>query len=171
MSLLTRALGTAARGSVVALGTAAAASYIVGRDQQTGSRPAVPDHPGPYSPEERAEAVRTYLKAIEFPTLAFTVPFAPDCVRVENGVRTGFNATHLHWDLHLHLQYAAIRRITDVEITVDPDGREGVVHADFTIVTVLGLRVRVVEDFHVPADDCLIHRIEAAIRPRSPGSR
>jgi|GEM_PF-745789 len=160
---LSRVAGTAARASVVALGTAAAASVIVGRDQQAGARVALPEHPGPYSPEERAASVRTYLTALQLPAAAFTVPFAPDCTRVENGLRTGFGATQMRWDLHLHLQYSVIREITDVEITVDPDGREGVVHADFTIVTLPGLRVRVSEDFDVPAHDCLIHRVEARI--------
>ena len=41
--------------------------------------------------------------------------------------------------------------------------REGVVHADFTLVTVVGLKARVSEDFVVPAEDCLIHSIEARI--------
>ncbi|HHX85983.1 MAG TPA: hypothetical protein GX694_11785 [Actinomycetales bacterium] len=163
MSLVTRALGTVGRASVVALGASVASSVLVGIDQRRGARPAVPDHPGPYSPEEREAAVRTYLTAITQPAAAFRVPFAPDCVRHENGLRTGFSGEHLKWDLHLHLQYATIREVREIEITVDPPGREGVVHADFSLVTVLGVRARVSEDFVVPADDCLIHSIDARI--------
>ena len=51
----------------------------------------------------------------------------------------------------------------DIEITVDPPGREGIVLAEFTIVTVVGLTARVREEFTVPAEDCLIHAIDARI--------
>jgi len=163
MSLISRALGLAGRASVVAIGTSVAAAVLVGIDQRRGATPAVPDHPGPYSPEEREAAVRMYLTALTIPAAAFRVPFAPGCVRRENGLKTGFGAEQLAWDLHLHLQYATIRAVRDIVITVDPPGREGVVHADFTLVTVLGLRARVSEDFVVPAEDCLIHSIDARI--------
>ncbi|GLB65315.1 hypothetical protein NCCP2495_31950 [Dietzia sp. NCCP-2495] len=166
MSLLSKAFGLAGRASVVAVGTAAASAVLVGIDQRRGATPAVPDHPGPYSPEEREAAVRWYLTALTLPAAAFRVPFAPDCVRRENGLRTGFGATQLRWDLHLHLQYSTIRELRDIEITVDPPGREGIVHAEFTIVTVVGLTAKVREDFTVPPEDCLIHEIEAHISLR-----
>lgn len=153
----------AARASVVAVGASVASAALVGIDQRRGAVPQVPDHPGPYSPAEREAAVRMYLTALTLPAAAFRVPFAPDCVRRENGLKTGFGADHLKWDLHLHLQYSTIREVRDIVITVDPPGREGVVHADFTLVTVLGLRARVSEDFVVPSDDCLIHSIDARI--------
>lgn len=153
----------AGRAAIVAVGASAASALIVGIDQRRGTAPAIPDHPGPYSPEEREAAVRMYLTALTLPAAAFRVPFAADCVRRENGLRTGFGAEHLRWDLHLHLQYATIRELRDITITVDPPGREGIVHAEFTIVTVVGLTARVREDFTVPAEDCLIHAIDARI--------
>jgi hypothetical protein len=163
MSLVSRALGMAGRASVVAVGASVASAVLVGIDQRRGATPAVPDHPGPYSPEEREAAVRMYLTALTVPAAAFRVPFAPACVRRENGLKTGFGADHLRWDLHLHLQYSVIREIRDIVLTTDAPGREGIVHAEFTIVTVAGVPARVVEDFHVPAEDCLIHSIEARI--------
>ena len=163
MSFLSRALGFAGRASVVVIGTSVASAVMVGIDQRRGATPQIPDHPGPYSPEEREAAVRMYLTAITLPAAAFRVPFAPDCVRHENGLKTGVSGDHLKWDLHLHLQYSTIREVRDIVLTVDPDGREGVVHADFTLVTVVGLKARVSEDFVVPAEDCLIHSIEARI--------
>ncbi|WP_029457697.1 hypothetical protein [Dietzia alimentaria] len=163
MSLISRALSMAGRASVVAVGASVASTVLVGLDQRRGATPAVPDHPGPYSPEERKDAVRMYITALTVPAAAFRVPFAADCTRRENGLKTGFSANQLRWDLHLHLQYAAIREIRDIELTVDPPGREGVVHAEFTLVTVLGLRATVSEDFVVPAEDCLIHSIDAQI--------
>ena len=36
-------------------------------------------------------------------------------------------------------------------------------HADFTLVTAVGLKARVREDFLIPAEDCLIHSIDARI--------
>lgn len=163
MSFFTRALGLAGRASVVAVGTSVASAVLVGLDQRRGATPAVPDHPGPYSDAEREAAVRTYLTALTSPAAAFRVPFAPDCVRHENGIRTGFGGEQLKWDLHMHLQYSVISEITDVELTVDPPGRDGIVHAEFRIRTVAGLSARVREDFLVPADDCLIHSIGARI--------
>lgn len=163
MSLLSRALGLAGRVSVVALGASVASTVLVGIDQQRGAAPAVPDHPGPYSPEEREAAVRMYITALTVPAAAFRVPFSDTCVRRENGLKTGFGARHLKWDLHLHLQYSTIREVRDIEITVDPPGRDGVVVAEFTLVTVLGLRARVREEFVVPAEDCLIHSIDARV--------
>lgn len=163
MSFLSRAAGLVGRASVVAVGASVASTVLVGIDQQRGATPAVPDHPGPYSPGEREAAARTYLTALTLPAAAWRVPFAPDCARHENGLRTGFGASQLRWDLHLHLQYSAIREITDIAVTVDPPGREGIVHADFTLVTAVGLKARVREDFLIPAEDCLIHSIDARI--------
>lgn len=163
--------GALARASVVAAGAAAASSYLVARDQQRAGGPLVPDHPAPYTDDERAEAVRTYVRALQLPALAFRVPFAPGCVRRENGLRTGFGARHLAWDLHLHLQYAVIRDITGLTLTVDPPGDEGRVVAEFDIVTLPGLKVHVHEEFLVPASDCLIHRIDARITGRDAATR
>ena len=153
----------AGRATIVAVGASVASAVLVGIDQRRGTSPAIPDHPGPYSPEEREAGVRMYLTALTLPAAAFRVPFADDCVRRENGLRTGFGATQLRWDLHLHLQYSSIRELRDITITVDPPGREGIVLAEFTIVTVVGLTVMVREEFTVPAEDCLIHAIEARI--------
>lgn len=163
MSLLSRTLGMAGRVSVVALGTAIASTVLVGIDQRRGATPAIPDHPGPYSPAEREAAVRMYITALTLPAAAFRVPFADDCVRHENGIKTGFSAHHLRWDLHLHLQYSAIREVHDIDITVDPPGRDGVLVAEFTIITAFGLKARVRDEFVVPPEDCLIHSIDARI--------
>ena len=80
MSLVSRALGMAGRVAVVAVGASVASAVLVGLDQRRGVVPAVPDHPGPYSPQEREAAVRTYLTALTLPAAAFRVPFAEDCL-------------------------------------------------------------------------------------------
>ena len=61
MSLLSRALGMAGRASVVAVGASIASAVLVGIDQRRGATPEVPDHPGPYSPEEREAVSYTHL--------------------------------------------------------------------------------------------------------------
>jgi hypothetical protein len=94
------------------------------------------------------------------------VPFAPDCVRVEMGLKTGFSANHLRRSLNRGPQYRVIAATTDREFRVDGDR----VHATFTVVTksrIAGRRVvaHVDETFVIPASDGLIHDIRARIRP------
>ena len=60
-----------------------------------------------------------------------SVPFAPDCVRIEQGVKTGFSGNHLRRSLDRGPQYRIIAATTDREFTVDGDE----VHATFTVVT------------------------------------
>lgn len=170
-SRVRRLAGTAGRASLVFAGTAATATFLVGRDLRRGSERTderAPRHPGPYSDEERRAAVRDYVQTLARPAGAFRVPFAEDVVRYEAGVRTGFGRKHLQWDLFLHLQYSAVKRIEDLTVTVDPDGREGIVHAEFRIVTPVRLEVWVSEEFHVPVSDGLIHRIDARVSRNRP---
>ena len=61
-----------------------------------------------------------YLTALTVPAAAFRVPFAKDCVRRENGLKTGFGADQLRWDLHLHLQYSVIREVRDIVAAATP---------------------------------------------------
>ena len=92
-----------------------------------------------------------------------SVAFAPDCVRIEMGVKTGFSGNHLRRSLNRGPQYRLIQRIRDLETSVDGD----VVHASYLVDGGLfGRRlttVRVVEDFVIPPADLRIHRITAKI--------
>lgn len=94
------------------------------------------------------------------------VPFAADCTRVENGLKTGFSGNHLRRSLNRGPQFRVIAAAADRAFTVDGDE----VHARFTIVTKAGFaRRRVVahvnEKFRIPASDGTIHHIRASIRP------
>ena len=94
------------------------------------------------------------------------VPFAPDCVRIENGLKTGFSGRHLRRSLDRGPQYRIIEATTDRAYTVDGDK----VQATFTVVTKVRLGGRRVvaavrETFLIPPSDGLIHRIDARFTP------
>lgn len=96
-----------------------------------------------------------------------SVPFAPDCVRVEQGVKTGFSGDHLRRSLNRGPQYRIIAATTDRHYTIDGDE----VHATFTVATkaaLAGRRVvaRVDETFLIPAADGKIHHIRVRFHPR-----
>jgi hypothetical protein len=117
------------------------------------------------SDTDRIAAADAYIDALASHQ-ADEVPFAPDCVRVEQGVKTGFSGDHLRRSLNRGLQYRIIEATTDRDFTVDGDH----VHATFTVVTkakVAGRRVvaPVRETFLIPASDGKIHHIRARLRP------
>jgi hypothetical protein len=117
------------------------------------------------SDPDRIAAADSYIAALATHR-ADTVPFAPDCVRVEQGVKTGFSGSHLKRSLNRGLQYRIIEATTDREFTVDGDH----VHATFTVVTKAKLAGRrvvapVKETFLIPASDGLIHHIRARFSP------
>jgi hypothetical protein len=95
-----------------------------------------------------------------------SVPFAPECTRVENGLKTGFSGNHLRRSLNRGPQYRIIAATTDRKFTIDGDH----VWATFTVVTKVGFGGRRVaasvrETFLIPASDGLIHHIKARFKP------
>jgi hypothetical protein len=81
------------------------------------------------------------------------VPFAPDCTRIEQGVKTGFSGNHLRRSLNRKPQYRVIAATIDRDYTVLADQ----VRATFTVVTKAALgatrRGPVDEKFLIPASD------------------
>jgi hypothetical protein len=117
------------------------------------------------SDTERIAAADAYIDALASHH-GDSVPFAPDCIRIEQGVKTGLSGNHLRRSLNRGLQYRIIAATTDREFTVDGDQ----VHATFKVVTkaALGGRrvvARVEETFLIPAADAKIHHIRARFRP------
>ena len=117
------------------------------------------------SDADRIAAAEVYIDALVSHD-GDSVAFAPDCVRIENGLKTGFSGNHLRRSLNRGPQYRVIAAITDREFTVDGDH----VHATFTVVTKAkfsGRRVvaQVDETFLIPASDGKIHHILARVRP------
>jgi hypothetical protein len=117
------------------------------------------------SDEERITAATAYLDAI-VSHQGDDVPFTSDCVRIENGLKTGFSGNHLRRSLNRGPQYRIIKATTDRTFTVDGDH----VRADFTVVTKVKLgRRRLVattrDNFLIPASDGRIHHIRVTFKP------
>jgi hypothetical protein len=117
------------------------------------------------SETDRIAAAEAYIDALASHD-ADSVPFAADCVRVEQGVKTGFSGNHLRRSLNRGRQYRIIEATTDRNFTVNGDE----VHATFTVVTKAKLAGRrvvapVKETFLIPASDGKIHHIRARFSP------
>jgi len=117
------------------------------------------------SEEERIAAARSYIEALASHQ-ADDVPFAPDCTRIEFGVKTGFNGKQLRRDLNRAPQYKVIKSVSAPEFSVNGDE----IRAQFELITkpsLAGRRVgaRIDETFLIPASDGLIHHIHAVVRP------
>lgn len=93
------------------------------------------------------------------------VPFAPDCTRVEQGIKNGYSGNHLRRSLTRGPQYRIITATTAPEYTVDGDE----VRARYQVLTALSLAgrragARVDETFTVRSDG-LIHHIGVRFHP------
>lgn len=109
------------------------------------------------------EAARTYVAAL-LSHDGDSVPYAPNAVRYEVGLKTGFSGNHLRRSLSRGPQFRVIRAIREESYRVDGDD----VIADYLIDAGLFGRTLatayVHETFRIPADDPRIHRIDAKIR-------
>jgi hypothetical protein len=117
------------------------------------------------SDQDRIAAAQAYIDALVSHD-PDSVPFAPGCVRIEQGVRTGFSGNHLRRSLNRGPQFRLIAATTPPEFSVDGD----LVRARFDVITkpsVAGRRVcaHVDETFLIPASDGKIHHIRAQLRP------
>ncbi len=118
------------------------------------------------SDDERIAAAESYVDALVSHD-ADSVPFAPDCVRIENGIKTGFSGKHLRRSLNRGPQYRIIEAATDRAFAVEGDH----VHATLTIVTKVKFgRRQLVASVHetmlIPASDGLIHHLRVTFKPR-----
>lgn len=114
---------------------------------------------------DRIAAAEAYVEALATHH-GDNVRFAPDCIRIENGLKTGFSGNHLRRSLNRGPQYRIISATTDRVFSVDGDH----VHAAFTVVTKVRFgRRRLVasvrETFLIPASDGLIHHIRVNFKP------
>ncbi|BBY51306.1 hypothetical protein MARA_47740 [Mycolicibacterium arabiense] len=113
---------------------------------------------------QRIEAAKAYIRALA-DHRADDVPFAPDCTRVELGVKTGFSGDHLRRSLNKGLQYKVIEQTTTPDVTVDGNA----VRARFDVVTkpsLAGRRVCAhVDETFTFSPDGLIQHIRADLRP------
>ncbi|MHC9297003.1 nuclear transport factor 2 family protein [Mycobacterium sp. LTG2003] len=127
----------------------------------TGSGPI----PEPVSEADRIAAAQAYIDALATHQ-ADAVPFAPGCIRIEMGLKTGRSGDHLRRSLNNGPQFKLIERVTPAEFTVDGDH----IRARFDVLTkprLFGRRVcsHVDETFLIPASDGKIHHIHATLKP------
>ena len=117
------------------------------------------------TPAERIAAAQAYIDALVSHD-GDSVPFAPDCVRVEQGVRNGFSGKHLRRSLTRGLQYRIIRETTPPEFTVAGDEVRAR-YAVLTVITVAGRRAaaHVDETFVIPPADGHITHIRVRFHP------
>ena len=123
----------------------------------------------PVGAADRIAAAQAYIDALVTHD-ADGVSFAPNCVRIEVGLKTGFSGNHLRRSLNGGPQYRVIKAATTPEFTIDGDN----VRARFDLATkpaLAGRRVgaHIDETFLIPADsptgEAHIHHIRAGIRP------
>ncbi|MBY0440638.1 MAG: hypothetical protein K2Q25_00615 [Mycobacteriaceae bacterium] len=123
----------------------------------------------PVSDQDRIAAAQAYIDALVSHD-ASAVPFTPDCVRIELGMKTGFSGDQLRRSLDRGPQFRVISACTPPQYTIAGD----VIRAVYTVLTkasIAGRRIstRVDETFVIPADDpagqARIHHIRARIRP------
>lgn len=117
------------------------------------------------SEADRIAAAQSYIDALSTHR-ADAVPFAPDCIRVEMGLKTGRSGEHLRRSLNNGPQFKLIEQTTPPRFTVDGDH----IRAEFDVLTkprLFGRRVcsHVDETFLIPADDPRIHHIRASLKP------
>lgn len=119
---------------------------------------------GAATDSQRIAAAQAYIDALVTHDGA-SVPFAPDCTRVEQGVKNGFSGNHLRRSLTRGPQYRIITSATDPEYTVDGDE----VRARYTVLTRLPVGGRQaaahVDETFVIHSDGLIHHIRVRFRP------
>ncbi|EHM23146.1 hypothetical protein [Mycobacteroides abscessus] len=118
------------------------------------------------SDEARIAAANAYIEAL-VTHQADAVPFTPECVRIEQGVKTGFSGDHLRRSLNNGPQFRLIAAASNRQFRVEGDD----VVASFVIETKVkaaGWRVvaKVDEKFRIPADDPQIHHIRAIFVPK-----
>lgn len=115
------------------------------------------------SDADRIAAAQSYIDALASHR-ADDVPFAPDCVRIEMGVKTGFSGNHLRRSLNRGPQFRLIEKCTPAKFAVDGDQ----VRAQFDVITkptLAGRRVCAHVDETFLIVDGKIRHITAQMRP------
>jgi hypothetical protein len=115
------------------------------------------------SDQDHIAAAQSYIDALANHR-ADQVPFAPACVRIEMGIKTGFSGNHLRRSLNRGPQFRIIEACTPPKFEVDGDQ----VRAQFDVITkptLAGRRVCAHVDETFLIVDGTIHHINAQMRP------
>ena len=117
------------------------------------------------SDDDRIAAAQAYIDALVSHN-GDAVPFAPDCIRIEQGIKTGFSGNHLRRSLNRGPQFRIIAATTPPQYTINGDE----VRAVYDVVTKVQLGGRrfgahVDETFIIPVGDTAIRHIVVRMRP------
>jgi hypothetical protein len=117
------------------------------------------------SDDDRIAAAQSYIDGLVSHD-GDAVPFAPNCIRIEQGIRTGLSGNHLRRSLNRGPQYRVIAATTKPEYTFAGDEVRAVYNV-LTKASFGGRRVaaRVDETFVIPVDDGKIHHIRVRFHP------
>lgn len=121
-------------------------------------------HRADLTSSKRVAAAQAYIDALTTHD-GESVPFAPDCTRVEQGIRNGFSGNQLRRSLTRGPQYRIIAATTTPSYTVRGDE----VRAEYTVLTKFAMAgrraaARVDETFLI-GDDGLIRHIRVRFHP------
>jgi hypothetical protein len=120
------------------------------------------------SDDERVATAQSYIDAL-VSHRGDSVPFAPGCIRIEQGIKTGFSGNHLRRSLSRGPQYRIIAATTKPNYTIAGD----VVRAVYNVLTKASfgkrrIAARVDETFIIPADvsgEAEIQHVRVQVRP------
>ena len=65
------------------------------------------------SDDDRIAAAQSYIDALVSHN-GDAVPFAPDCIRIEQGVKTGFSGNHLRRSLNRQIEHRLAQRFAPI---------------------------------------------------------
>ena len=105
------------------------------------------------SDDDRIAAAQSYIDGLVTHN-GDAVPFAPGCIRIEQGIKTGFSGNHLRRSLNRGPQYRIIGATTKPEYTIVGDEVRAVYNV-LTKASFGGRRVaaRVDETFVIPTEN------------------
>jgi hypothetical protein len=120
------------------------------------------------SDDQRVATAQSYIDAL-VSHRGDSVPFAPGCIRIEQGVKTGFSGNHLRRSLNRGPQYRIVAATTNPEYTIAGDE----VRAVYTVLTKASfgrrrVAARVDDTFVIPANasgEARIQHIRVHFRP------
>jgi len=117
------------------------------------------------SDDDRIAAAQSYIDGLVTHN-GDAIPFAPGCIRIEQGIKTGLTGNHLRRSLNRGPQYRVIAATTKPEYTIAGDEVRAVYNV-LTKASLGGRRVaaQVDETFVIPVDDGNIHHIRVRFHP------
>lgn len=119
-------------------------------------------------PADRLAGAQTYVDALADPSVAYDVPVAPNVVRFENGLQTGFSGDFMRAELAAHLQYGGITDISNQRWSGTGNLVRAIYDLDYGVGD-LNIADATIDETFAFNSACEIQRIDATFSVR-PGS-